>query len=320
MISAECAYIFPDLLPNEGTLFPLVQLFAGLVYLAPAENDLPSNETLPALARELLTQGLLRFHCPVPLGRERQRFFHLLDELRQRPSEYSALLLAGRGNREPESQETIISALRQQGSAESSTQERLWQARLLLKLGQYVEQEEEDIRLRLRQITLREEELLRALRDDEQAAAVPPRVDIQQPENRRRLLLKAWQTLLANANEPLLASCFVTADKEAFAALMEEYQAELLLALPLPALPAGSSVLTSREHFQQAAAALLRTLPAAVDQGQWQTMLEQHYPAATHGRCLLSLHVVPGRAEEVFSGRGPTDGQHTVLALLERLR
>jgi hypothetical protein len=306
---AELAYIFPDVLPKEATLFPLVQLFASLVYLTPAENDLPDCAALPY-------KELLHFQCPVLLGVNRQRFFRLLDELRQRPADYVALLLAGRGNRAPESQEDIISALRQQGHEESDMQERLWQARLLLKLGQFVEQEEEDIRLRLHRIRLREEELLHSLRDDYQDAAVPPSAAVQLPDSRRLLLLKAWQTLLACACEPLLTNIFVTADRDAFAAVMTESRAETnaVLTLPLPAVAAEGDAGAQRHHFRQAAAELISTLPTAVDQARWQKLLERHYPAAAHGRCLLSLHVVPGR---LFGSCGAA-GQETVVALLER--
>ncbi len=308
LMLAEFAYIFPDILPKDETLFPLVQLFAELVYLAPAENDLPWQDALPPLANEVLAQGLLRCHCPAPLGADRERFFRLLAELRQRPGEHAALFVAG--NSEPERQEEIISAVRRQ-KTDIVVAERLWQARLLLKLGEIVERQEEEIRQSLRRIALREKELLRVLRDEQPAAPLLHNATTAQPDNRRsRLLLKAWQTLLASG--PLLTNIFVTADREAFAAVIEASESELrqTVSLLLPALPAGGAVAEQRSRFQQATAELRNDLPAAVNQELWEAVLEQHYPAAVHGRCRLTLHV----AHSCFG----LIGQNMLIGFLEQ--
>ncbi|WP_417914440.1 hypothetical protein [Candidatus Electronema sp. JM] len=304
---AEFACIFPDVLPKDETLFPLVQLFAGLVYLAPAENDLPSQDTLPPLANELLAQGLLRCHCPAPLGADRERFFRLLADLRQRPGEHAALFVAG--NSEPERQEDIISAVRRQ-KTDIAEAERLWQARLLLKLGEVVERQEEEIRQSLRQIALREKELLRVLRDEQSAVPLHAAPTTQPDSRRSKLLLKAWQTLLASG--PLLTNVFVTADREAFAAVIEASEAELrqTVNLLLPALPAGVAVAEQRSRFQQATAELRNDLPASMNQERWETVLEQHYPAAAHGRCRLTLHVTDGSFGLV--------GQNMLIGFLEQ--
>lgn len=289
--------VFPDTLPKDEILFPLVQCFAEAVYLAAAENDLPDAHDMPSLAGLLLAQGLLRFHCPAPLGADQERFLSLVKELRQRPGDYAELALAGNSGSGPESQDAIVSALRrQQGggdATDSMARERLWQARLLLKLGESADRQEEEIRQSLRRIERREQSMLRTLRDEDAAvfpAAAAPTV--MATSRHLRLRLKAWRHLLACGSQPLPACVFVTADREAFDGIMEERGTAVqpLFELPLPAWPADGNFAEKRASFQHEAAAVISRLPDAVDLKAWEKALEHVYPKADHGRCLLSLH------------------------------
>ncbi len=287
--------VFPDTLPKDEMLFPLVQCFAEAVYLAAAENDLPDVNDIPPLAGQLLAQGLLRFHCPAPLGADQERFLRLIKELRQRPGDYIGLSLAGNSGSGMESQDAIVSALRRQsGGAAAEDKERaalLWQARLVLKLGESADRQEEEIRQSLRRITLREQRLLRTLRDEE--AALSAVTELPASESRRaRLRLKAWRQLLVGGSQPLPACAFVTADRDAFDGIMEENgtAAQTLLELPLPAWLAGGNFAEKRARFQHEAAALISGLPHSFDLKAWKTLLEQVYPKAKHGRCLLAFH------------------------------
>ncbi len=318
LMLAELAYIFPDARPKDNMLHPLVQLFRQIVHLAPVENDLP--EALPPLAEALLAQGQLRFDCPAPLGNDRARFVSLINEIRHRPADYAGLALSGFGAPETaESRNAIISAIRRQqsGMAEQKWDEALWQVRLVLKLGEIVEQREEEIRQSLRQVALREQSLLQALRD-EQTAAASSGLDRPAESRRSRLRLKAWRKLLAASSGPLLSNLFITADHEAFAAVMEEGGAEArqMVTLSLPAHPAaGSFAAAQRQDFRQAAAEMISSLPASFAHQAWETLLEQHYPAAEHGRCRLFLHLLPG---PFFADQGAQSANSsTVLGFLE---
>ena len=325
LMLAECAYIFPDTQPKDDMLFPLVQLFRQIVHLAPVENDLPAP--LPPLAKELLTQGLLCFHCPVPLGNDRERFLSLVKELRQRPADYANLTLTSFGAAQAaESKNAIISAVRRQNSgaaAGQTEQDRaaaLWQARLVLKLGELVEQEEEEIRQSLRRVALREQGLLEALRDEHSTAAS---FDVVRPAagRRSRLRLKAWRKLLAANSGPLLSNLFITSDQEALAAIIEEGggESQQTLTLSLPTRPTGDAFAASQQKFHQAAAEIINGLSASFKQEEWEILLEQHYPAAEHGRCRLSLHllsVAPQVLVAADQSCQPTD-RETVLGILE---
>jgi hypothetical protein len=323
---SEFACIFPDTRPKDDMLFPVVQLFRQTVHLAPVENDLP--DTLPPLAEALLAQGLLRFHCPAPLGKDRESFLSLVRELRQRPADYAGLTLTGFGaSQTPESKNAIMSAVRQlRGSiAENNIeQERaaaLWQARLVLKLGELIEQEEEEIRQSLRNIALREQSLLESLRDERSTAVTS--LDRPAASRRSLLRLKAWQKLLAASSGPLLSNLFITADHDAFDAFMEKNNAESqqTLTLSLPARPsqAVSDTAAQRQHFRQAAAELISNLPISWEQTAWETLLEQHYPASEHGRCRLSLHLLPVAPQDVVAADQSCQSadRETVLGILE---
>ncbi|MCW5208991.1 hypothetical protein VU10_02085 [Desulfobulbus sp. US1] len=44
-MSVERAYIFPNILPDNGLIFPLAQFFDQIVLLRPVEDDLPDTDT-----------------------------------------------------------------------------------------------------------------------------------------------------------------------------------------------------------------------------------------------------------------------------------
>jgi hypothetical protein len=311
---ADIVNIFPDVLPEDGLLFPLVQFFAEAVHTSPTENSPPHQGELPPLADALLAQGLLRFHCPAPLGADLGRFLSLVQEMRQRPGVFAALALAGSG--EAESRNSIISAVRRQAGQNGSAagDERaavLWQARLVLHLAELAGRQEAEIRQSLRRIALREQELFSRLRDAAGVSAQNSAEEIPQDSRRSRLRLKAWQTL-NRLGSPPPAGAFVSADQDAFELLLEECGAEARtrIEVPLPAVSAGEDFAAKRTAFRQAAAELLMNLPGSFDQQQWNMLLEQHYPAQRHGRRTLTLHFL---ANAVLFGAA---GEKIALGLL----
>lgn len=318
---AEIAYIFPDTRPKDEVLFPLVQLFTQAVYLAPVENDLP--KVLSPLAKDLLAQDILRFDCPAPLGNDRERFLCLVKELRQRPADYAHLALTGLSNQEPaESKNAIMSAVRKQrDSATESKAAAFWQARLVLKLGEMIEQEEEEIRQSLHQLALREHGLLQALRDNDQAAAVSKSSAAPPDNSRARLRLKAWQKLFTG-NQQLLPSCiFITSNQDAFDALIEKKSMEpqSTVTLSLPAFfSRDSDLIDQRHNFQQATAHLINDLLSTSAQETWEKVMNQYYPEAEYGRAYLLLYVLSGKFfTEQDEASALTSGAETVIGVLK---
>jgi hypothetical protein len=323
---AEIAYIFPDTRPRDEILFPLVQLFTQTVYLAPVENDLPT--ALSPLAKELLAQDILHFFCPAPLGEEQKRFHSLLKDIRQGPAHYAQLALTGLGPQEAgESKNAIINAVRQGSSntakkhAKQEEAAALWQARLVLKLAEIIEQEEEEIQQRLHQIALREQGLLHALRDDPQTV-VSSSPELQYNPSRSRLRLRAWQKLFAGKQHIVPACTFITSDQDALAAIIEAKHREPqgTVILSLPAFPAQESDVFGQRHtFRQETARFLDKLASSsFDKAMWEQLVEQYYPVAKHGRSHLTLHVFSGRATDFFAGQYEerVNDAATVLAVL----
>ncbi|WP_417910823.1 hypothetical protein [Candidatus Electronema sp. PJ] len=250
------------------------------------------------MAGELFEQGLLRFHCPAPLGADRELFLSMIKEMQQRPGDYAALSLAGIGGKEAESKDAIISAVRRQIAGKVGTEaddkERadiLWQARLVLKLGEIVERQEEDIRQSLHRISLREKSLFQTLRDDQDLTS-PLESNSATDSSRMRLRLKAWRNLLTFGQTLPASSIFVTADRDAFDLLTEASNAksESVLELLLPAVVANGDFSAKRAAFRTAATDILVDLPSSFARNAWNILLEQHYPIAEHGRCRLALH------------------------------
>jgi hypothetical protein len=317
-MSVHVAYIFPNILPQDGMVFPLAQLFSQLLFLRPVEDDLPEADTplLQAFTNQQVNQRgnqpdenrLLAFTCPAPLAEDRERFLGLLRDIRSRPEDYTghlSNLSAGPGSVVPddESEYSIVNTLLHQTGIQTGSgkhtpepanrQEKnassvlLWQARLLLKLGESVDKQQADIRTNLARMSQQQEALLRELRK-EQREGEGDRVDVDLfntlptlasiPVEQQRLRLKAWSRLFFLSKSTFEQTVFISQSSDAIEALLEHYQqatgtgtVEQILRLPLPALSAPvveekeqqqkndllAALLAQRDQFQQEASTLL---------------------------------------------------------------
>jgi hypothetical protein len=348
-MSFEIAYIFPNTLPDEALVFPLVQLVDRVLFLRPAEDDEPEEEELTPFLREMTEQQCICYACPAPLRQDRDRFMQLLQDIRSRPDDYAGhlgSLSAGPGsigNRQ-ESEHAIMETLLAQtgiraplrdtrpestpepakGQEEKQRSLLLWQARLLLKLGETVDQSRAEIRRNLDALARREKTLLQDLRREQEtgqllsAAGFPPTGPglEELSAGQQRLRLKAWARLFA-AGEPPSSAVFITRSADAFETLFdyssrETAQPEHLFTLSLPAVPNrnGEEFAERRGGFQQDAGELLALLRQTETvntpllfpekQDEWTALLAQHYPAAENRRCRLSLYSVPAVTPQQF--------------------
>ncbi len=328
----EIVYIFPDTMPKVAVLFPLVQIFKQVALLRPVENDPPPEEELTPLLREMMDLECLAFICPVPLLDDRDRFLNLIHDLRHRPDDYasqlSRLSLAGLGGiegREQETEHSIINTLLQQTGIQTATGNNtpeyekeqadkqcsmlLWQARLLLNLGEIVDKNQKTVQQSLHRIALRENALLQDLRKTEKTGKqfvhhFDPTDFDDLSSGQRRLRLKAWSQLFAAGQRQTQSATFITWSREAFDSLLERYSQEYstepkyLLTLPLPAVLSGNDFAGSRNRFQENAAEMINSMRNLLDnsafleekKAAWADLLEQHYPAEKNGRCRLSLY------------------------------
>lgn len=222
-------------MPRAEVLFPLVQVFEQVVYLRPVENDAPAAADLSPLCREMVDLDLVRFDCPAPLLDNRDRFVRLVHDLQHRRDDYagqlSHLSLAGLGNSgKTETKTSIISTLlKQTGIQEEEDEQRimlLWQARLLLKLGEIFDREQKDLQENLERISVREKGLLDELcQNNEQPFPLSKNTTAssEKTEGQLRLRLKAWSRLFGLGSHPITASVFITTNRDAFDLLSEHY-------------------------------------------------------------------------------------------------
>lgn len=220
---------FPGVRPDElwmDTLRPLVE---KLVVYGVTEEDLS-----PAVA-----PAFREFKVVAPLGEDAKRFQALLREMTGRDAAVirgQLLAMASRPGRDRDeaSVGSLASALHQTdgGAAENlagARAERLWQARLFLKLAETVTAAEAEINLALAALDGKQAEMLRALQGDDDEDGPDealPLLPLPRPLSARffrvRDQLAAWAVfyLLDPGPEPLL----ITDDPEAAARLAEEVE------------------------------------------------------------------------------------------------
>ena len=162
-MSVDRAYIFPNILPEDKVVFPLTQLFERIIFLRPVEEDPPEFDTplLREMAGRQESGGCINCSCPAPLAGDRDRFLGLLRDISSHPEDYAGHLgnlSAGLGSvvHQDEQEQSIMDTLLQQtgirtgtggehtsepgkGQAKNVSPTLLWQARLLLKLGESVD-------------------------------------------------------------------------------------------------------------------------------------------------------------------------------------
>ncbi len=326
-MNTQSVCIFPDTMPRAEILFPLVQVFAPVVYLRAMENDEPAAEELSPLCREMAAEELIRFAAPAPLGPNRERFLQLVHELQTRPDDYagqlSQLSLAGLGRRKSESRTTIIgSLLKQSGLADSGEEQRelvLWQARLVLKLGDFFDRDQEELQRNLDRISALEQGLIEELREDrEQPFSLTRLLNSTggRTDNQLRLRLKAWSRLFALGESPPGTAIFVTAGRDALELLLDRYEQDhglmpgVDLQLLLPGGRESSDFAEQRQRFLEQSAKLQDLLAAVLEQpaagnqeavaslngeeSDWAALVEENFPRAKNGRCSLSLYRLPG--------------------------
>ncbi|RWX49769.1 hypothetical protein VU01_14531, partial [Candidatus Electrothrix marina] len=353
------------------------QLFEQVVFLRPVEDDPPKIDIpfSPEIADQQGSGECINYSCPAPLAEDRDRFLALLRDIRSRPEDYAGHLgnlSAGLGNmvRPNEQEHAIMDTLLRQtgirtGSGEHTPQAekgqeknassvRLWQARLLLKLGESVDRNQAEIRRNLDRMTRQQEDLLKDLREGREgkfSELIPLfSTDNEIPLQQQRLRLKAWTRLFALSQGQFETTAFISSSPDTVEALLKHYRqehtktAKQLLSLPLPAFfDEDDEALLRRDRFQKEAAELLAAIRAlstpntsaysvfsVKSETAWTDLLERHYPAAEHGRCTLTLYLLPEIApQQLFLGTFATQdlaggqtvestGPGTVLGFLAR--
>ena len=224
------AIIFPQTLPIGVNFLPLVHFFDALVYCAPVEGE----------HQDKADDNHCRYFSPAPLGDDRERFLSLVQDLEGKRDHYAEQLghlsLAGftQSSREVgETKGAIISDLLRPKDSDDSLLEKkmqiLWQARLVLKLGEMYDQQQQSLQDDMQRVMDQENSLFGELRQEEDVSFAFTRQLGGATQSNSVLedhRLKAWVRLLALGSvSPTVSAVFVTSDRRGLDYLVEKYEA-----------------------------------------------------------------------------------------------
>lgn len=328
MKDKNIACVFPETLPDERLLFPLVPVFDQVVYMQAVENAPPEHGRASAFVEQCRQLGRLHYCTPAPLGDQRQRFFALVQDLRSRGADYinqlGMLTLAGLNRRDQrESKHSILAELLGQQTVRDQKEQELllWQSRLIVQLGEMYDLQQTDLNQALRQITHRQETLLAELREEEDnpfSLTADLHATRQETDGILRHRLKAWGRLCLHApDQP--QGLPVTRHQAALDMLLEAYEQHrhhspsLSATLELPAHtpasgqgePVGELLVEQCPGIRTVMEKITRPVrtEAVADEtikllqgesaAQWAQLLETRYPASSTGRSCLELYYFP---------------------------
>ncbi len=335
---------FPDTTISTDRQFPLFLFFSPLHIIKPVEGD--ENEKEKNRPTDtFMDKGFCQVHTPAPLGEDRERFLHLINDIKNRKDDYAAQLsaltvasMSTPGKQSDDSKGAIVSSLlgtsgiQQENKAQNAALEKLWQARLVLKIAEILDQEEEEIAHALTFLDDTELDLFNRLQGkDGDFPEDNPYEDLMQLRKRlnqpRRETIKnrfrSWKILQNLLTHP---DCrmWTTTREEAADIVLEMYEkktGEAALPLFKTFLPArtGMSTKESLEKitaFKEEAHGLLLEISENLEkvlqqetvngsiaflpdeetwEEKWKTLLEIHFPESSYGRTPLSFHLLANR-------------------------
>jgi len=239
----QSALIFPETEPAINEIADLLIFFNSLSYYLPTES--PDSVANDSMFFKTQCTG----YVPAPLGDDLVRFNRLLREMEtSRPGEFSRLFSAANApvatgqirDRDETSAGSIYSALHADAETKTKMQhkERLWQARLVLKLAEMLDRKENEVRQGLERISSVEQKVFASLEGLNEAVpddlAVPDRskknVDIpQNPAPGTSALLnplrvKAWAELYLADPSLQRASFLVSTNIDSGSILLDGFE------------------------------------------------------------------------------------------------
>jgi hypothetical protein len=260
---------FPDTVLPVGQQLPLALFFSTIHLLQPVEDGAKEDrdESSDPGSYPFTELGFCQVHTPSKLGADRDRFLHLIHDIRNKKDAYveqlSYLTLASLSvpaSRGDNSKQAILSSLLQgmdQDADAPDEQERLalWQARLVLKIAEILDQEEEELALQLAAVDDNEIALFRSLQGEIRESGEGDEVvedpfqellELKQKMNQPRPgmiknRLRAWNRLYLSGPLPVQPWLWTTRRQEAADILLEQYEKEsgqaplALMQIELPA-------------------------------------------------------------------------------------
>lgn len=327
MKTLETLY-FPDTAVLSPRQLPLFLLFPTVHIIAPVEDD-PQNQDL------LMNNRFCKIHTPHPLADDRQRFLYLINDIQNRKDDYAAQLshitlasMSQHQDTDELSKHQIVSSLLGKPLVEKSDGDNnrnavLWQARLVLKIGEILDREEEELARSLAFLEESETDLFDRLKgegDDDQDIpelyedlnSIKAKLDKPRTDSIDKRL-RAWFRYVEGAELPR-CPLWSTTSQEAADILFEHHEQEhdsspqQIATLKLPAVldPSENNLLTEIDHFHRIAQEQLPPIMSMIfgatgniaDESafldaveKWQQQLDIAYPQEKYGRVTVSFHL-----------------------------
>jgi hypothetical protein len=339
---------------NSVRQYPIFLLFQKVHLLTPVEGD-PVEGGVES-PDSFIKSGFCQVHTPCPLGKDRNRFLHLVEEIKTRKDDYAgqlssltlAAMSAGVARTEEDSERSIVKSVLSPGEAPApppagENPENLWQARLVLAIGELLDNEEEEIALNLAQLEDEEKELFLQLQgDDDRDDEVNPFSELTRLGNTLRgghtgnigSRFKAWKTLFL-AGTMGEWPIFLTTSPDGGELLLESYEkqkgrpADLVGRLELPAFvgwnsaeagqtvrdfTAGNGPLLARfeekftvlggmEATRESLAAEISAFTALTE--AWHQLLKVTFPEERFGRIQVRIFLFSGCSGAALLGKPP---------------
>ncbi len=317
---------FPGTSIYSPQQYPMFLLPLNIHILQPVEDvELASDVNL---ADSFIKNGFCQGYTPTPLGDDRDRFLNLVEDIQNRKDDYAAQLsqltiaaMTSNNKKQVESKNDILSSLiGTTSSAQVEEQEQagdLWQARLMLKLAEMLDREEEELSLNLSVLEDYEAELIQELQGAQDDEDENPFADLQQLKKnmvsqrtgamKRRLA--AWHKLCRESNFSKEISTFITDSEDAAGLLLEAYHEatdELIKPIATFFLPpitewdsskAVADVLSFKEKFDQGEEFIAVLSGQSQDNTiieKWNSIVEETFPEETFGRKTVSVYSFNG--------------------------
>lgn len=342
---------FPGTDINSIRQYPIFLLFQKIHLIKPVEMDPkdPGKES----SDSFIKSGFCQVHTPCPLGENRDRFLYLVEDIRNRKDDYAAqlssLILAGKSGPstvDDDSERAIMNSLRtpneqQAKSLQIEKEEKLWQARLVLAIGEILDQEEEEIARSLAMLEDDQADLFKELHGDNEASEEDnPFAELSQLASNLNAAnsgnvkkrYNGWKTLFLEGD---IQECeiFLTNSQDGGELLLESYEkktnqpATLIASLELPGLIGWSNneacqtavlfyeknkELLSRIHetlvdfsqkegFTEQGTKSNNAFAAITD--EWNAQLETVFPTKQFGRIPVNCYLFPGLACSTIVGK-----------------
>ncbi len=316
------ALYFPGTEIYSGSQFPAFLLFKEIHVLQPVE----SIETADNSADIFKTSGLCQAHTPSPLGESRDRFLRLIRDIRERKDDYAAqlssLTVAALSANKPsidDTQQGIVTSLLGHHNVASEPEAEddvlLWQARLVLKIAELLDSEEEEVAMQMACVDDEEENLFKTLQgeadeDDESLFAELQQLQekLSRPTSSTiKNRLSAWSKLYFTSSG-CESDIWLTHMVEAADILLEKYEniaqspAPVIATFELPANIGWSreEAVSDIQRFQEGNNELLTNIAEAIATPSpeklssfseaWSSALETYFPEKDTGRTTLLLY------------------------------